>query len=528
MSFGKQPGAGRKSSDLRSLGGNETFSYMCHKHGNLNRMIGLTLLTRRELDEGLLKCALQEFQHMFPQLTSRLILRGNVPHFHPMECPTLPLDSDFTCRDMLHDQFDTEVGPLWRVQLITEKSMDKASIDWGPEIRAILEDTESSSSVRWKHFLRYFQGKVNQAEIENFDEEEEGFRSFILLTFHPSITDVWGAFHFLKQFMLILDIILEKESSSSTLDFEQGNLPAPIETLVPSNDSSFHIGDLIPITKKVITGNFALPRRTPLEKILRPSFVPKDSPRTEVLRGWLNEQETSEIISMMEEDDASIHGVLLTAGLIALSRVVQEETSLDAIPREDTILRATNETNLRQYCTTEARYGCLTTFYDDEYVVPPVSSRNEFWRLAHEMTVKHNAAKGGRQPLKMLRVYNKMFNIGNGGEENFKGIDQTVQSDVRIAAYGDLGNLFRKESNAPVDSWNRPLSKTKRNIRLEDIFHTISAQSMGTPFTHSIHILHGKLNYFLQYYTTYVEESVSFLLRDETLNILRMAADRDQ
>uniref|UniRef100_A0A0K2UGZ6 Uncharacterized protein n=1 Tax=Lepeophtheirus salmonis TaxID=72036 RepID=A0A0K2UGZ6_LEPSM len=523
MSFGR-PGGNK---DLRSLGGNEMFSYMCHKQGNLNRMCGLTLLTRRALDEGLFICALQEFQHMFPQLTSRIISRNNIPHFHPMECPILPLDSDFECRDMLHNQFDTERGPLWRVQLITEQTMDKAPIDWGPEIRAILEDTESSSSVRWEHFLRYFQGKVNQAEIENFDDEEVGFHSFILMTFHPSITDVWGAFHFLKQFMIILDIILEKDSSSSTLDFEQGNLPNSIESLVPSNDSSFHITDLIPITKKVITGNFASPRRTPLEKILKPIFESKDIPKTEVLRGWLNERETSEIISMMEEDDASIHGVLLTAGLIALSRVIHEDTSPDSIPKEDTILRATNEANLRQYCTTETRYGCLTTFYDDEYVIPPVSSRNEFWRLAHEMTVKHNAAKGGRQPLKMLRVYNKMFSTGNG-EENFKGIDQTVQSDVRIAAYGDLGNLFRKASNAPIDSWNRPLSKTKRNIRLEDIFHIICAQNMGTPFTHSIHILHGRLNYFLQYYTTYVEERIAFLLRDETLNILRMAADRDQ
>ncbi|CAB4059291.1 unnamed protein product [Lepeophtheirus salmonis] len=181
-----------------------------------------------------------------------------------MECPILPLDSDFECRDMLHNQFDTERGPLWRVQLITEQTMDKAPIDWGPEIRAILEDTESSSSVRWEHFLRYFQGKVNQAEIENFDDEE---------------------------FMIILDIILEKDSSSSTLDFEQGNLPNSIESLVPSNDSSFHITDLIPITKKVITGNFASPRRTPLEKILKPIFESKDIPKTEVLRGWLNERE---------------------------------------------------------------------------------------------------------------------------------------------------------------------------------------------------------------------------------------------
>ncbi|QQP50539.1 Uncharacterized protein FKW44_011568 [Caligus rogercresseyi] len=85
----------------------------------------------------------------------------------------------------------------------------------------------------------------------------------------------------------------------------------------------------------------------------------------------------------------------------------------------------------------------------------------------------------------MLRVYNKMFNIGNGGEENFKGIDQTVQSDVRIAAYGDLGNLFRKESNAPVDSWNRPLSKRSGTFDWRHISYDFCTEHGNT-----LHALH--------------------------------------
>ena len=68
-----------------------------------------------------MKCALQEFQHMFPHLTTRIKSRPPVPpnnepeaSFLPMECPILPLDTNFTCSDMLHDPFDEENGPLLR------------------------------------------------------------------------------------------------------------------------------------------------------------------------------------------------------------------------------------------------------------------------------------------------------------------------------------------------------------------------------------------------------------------------------
>ncbi len=80
---------------------------------------------------------------------------------------------------------------------------------FGPEVSAIIED-DSPASTRWRYFLRYFQGKVNGQNIDNFDEEEEGFRSFILMTFHPSVTDTLGSFHLTKQFLLILDAILEQ------------------------------------------------------------------------------------------------------------------------------------------------------------------------------------------------------------------------------------------------------------------------------------------------------------------------------
>ena len=89
-----------------------------------------------------MKCALQEFQHMHPQLTSRIRTEktqttsiggmaqtvSSTQSFIPMECPTFPLDTEFACKDMLHDKLDVENGPLWRVQLVTEATMDKSNI----------------------------------------------------------------------------------------------------------------------------------------------------------------------------------------------------------------------------------------------------------------------------------------------------------------------------------------------------------------------------------------------------------------
>jgi hypothetical protein len=68
-----------------------------------------------------------------------------------MECPTLPLDVTFSCKDMLHQKFDTGQGPLWRVQLITEASMDLANLGFGPELQAILEDDASQVSFKMAH-----------------------------------------------------------------------------------------------------------------------------------------------------------------------------------------------------------------------------------------------------------------------------------------------------------------------------------------------------------------------------------------
>ena len=106
-------------------------------------------------------------------------------------------------------------------------------------------------------------------------------------------------------------------------------------------------------------------------------------------------------------------------------------------------LRASNETNLRSYCPTSPRHGCLTSHYESDYAVTPadevriqvfswlfaqpsfsstdlgsnlelstqtgepspvvVSEKADFWRMAHEMTVRHNRAKCANEPIKALR-----------------------------------------------------------------------------------------------------------------------------
>ena len=64
-------------------------------------------------------------------------------------------------------------------------------------------------------------------------------------------------------------------------------------------------------------------------------------------------------------------------------------------------------------------------------------------------------------------------------------------------------------------------------VSQEDVFHAIAAPHMGSPFSHSAHILHDRLNYFLSYHTTYVgDQTFAFNVRDETVNILRMAVEK--
>ncbi len=178
-----------------------------------------------------------------------------------------------------------------------------------------------------------------------------------------------------------------------------------------------------------------------------------------MLRGWLSEEQTAELLAMQEEDDASLHGVILAAGALAVSRVLQSPYGDSKVgngggggggerPPDQTMnLRVTNEANLRLYCGSgggNRQHGCLTTYFEADHSVPPVADRADFWRYAHEMTVRHNASKGSREPLKMLRVYSKMLSLGGsgGGTEFLRDI--SIRNDMGVAVYGDMGALFRR------------------------------------------------------------------------------------
>lgn len=55
-----------------------------------------------------------------------------------------------------------------------------------------------------------------------------------------------------------------------------------------------------------------------------------------------------------------------------------------------------HEMNLRQYCLSASQktLGAYTTFHEADHRVPVVTEKEDFWKFAHELTVKHNAAKG--------------------------------------------------------------------------------------------------------------------------------------
>jgi hypothetical protein len=60
------------------------------------------------------------------------------------------------------------------------------------------------------------------------------------------------------------------------------------------------------------------------------------------------------------------------------------------------------------------------------------------------------------------------------------------------------------------------------------VFHAVSAPDMGSPVTHAAHVLHGRLNYVMSYHDAYVDQTHAFMIRDETVSVLRMATEVQQ
>ena len=93
-----------------------------------------------------------------------------------------------------------------------------------------------------------------QLFLPNYDKNEEGCRSFILMTFHPSVTDIHGCFHLMKHFISILGTKLgTSENEVKELHASQ-NIPQPheeqqthlpIEALLPRSSESFNFKGML-------------------------------------------------------------------------------------------------------------------------------------------------------------------------------------------------------------------------------------------------------------------------------------------
>ena len=70
--------------------------------------------------------------------------------------------------------------------------------------------------------------------------------------------------------------------------------------------------------------HFVPVRRSPLEPELRAPPLElrgeEEIGRSLFLRGWLTEAETAEVLALCEEDDVTLHGLVLAAGLTAVAR----------------------------------------------------------------------------------------------------------------------------------------------------------------------------------------------------------------
>ncbi len=79
---------------------------------------------------------------------------------------------------------------------------------------------------------------------------------------------------------------------------QEEEIHSSIESLLPQNESGMHIGDLFQMAK-MATYSYVMPRRSPLED-LRPkkSAGDESEDKTEMLRGWLTEEQTTELLAM--------------------------------------------------------------------------------------------------------------------------------------------------------------------------------------------------------------------------------------
>ena len=111
-----------------------------------------------------------------------------------------------------------------------------------------------------------------------------------------------------------------------------------MENLLPQPATVFHLTDLVPMVNSVKNQLFPW-RKSPLDPELRE--VPESPGRSQFLRGWLTEEETREVLARCQQDEISLHGVILAAGLQAMARICRHNNSQQLLT-----LRASVLTNL--------------------------------------------------------------------------------------------------------------------------------------------------------------------------------------
>ena len=185
-------------------------------------------------------------------------------------------------------------------------------------------------------------------------------------------------------------------------------------------------------------------RKSPLDLQLREvtdTFVESERlarPRSHFLRGWLTEDETRELVARCQEDEISLHGVVLAAGLLAMARICRQESG------QVVSLRANIITNLRQFCSPPApKHGVLSAPYEENFSVPDLRESEEFWQFAHRLTMSHNTAKSNRSAVRAVRHYSNLLAGGDTLSHSLSQTSRRVSSEMSVAVHGDLGEDTR-------------------------------------------------------------------------------------
>ena len=207
-----------------------------------------------------------------------------------------------------------------------------------------------------------------------------------------------------------------------------------MENLLPPPATVFHLTDLLPMVNSVKNQLFP-GRKSPLDPELRAE--PESPGRSQFLRGWLTEEETREVVARCQQDEISLHGVVLAAGLQAVARICRQNSGQQVVS-----LRASVLTNLRQFCgPPPPRHGVLSAPYEENFSVGETMESEEFWQLAQTITLSHNTARASRAALRSVRHYG---NLLAGGEtltafNSLETSGRRVSAEMSCAVHGDLG-----------------------------------------------------------------------------------------